>query len=536
MDPVRYPVKQTKYIAQRIFMNNLIKKHLKKLLLLVPLLCSYGVYGMRAGKALRPKPVSIQKMQKRLQGVPLRPGSLFDRIKKVPDASAQPPVQPLTKKERDSIQIPLIQEIMANSDLLDILYSPLGAIEVIVDESSAEKQPVDIARSSGFAPQFEITRILNNPDTNGSEKIGEIAKVAPQLIAVSQQLAKEPSLAPLFHRFIQDHQLMRQGAAAQRKKAVKKPAKKSKSPASAVADNLGSRAVIAAQQKGIVLKAMEAGARFKDGNGFGLPLAELLLKSNGEIKRLFKVRALEVHPDKGGDAELFVKLHELKDLLVTKKGRALLEVAVYADKHPAIVQLLIDGKAEASPKLARLLLKAAPAVSGPVQAITLPGSTVETIAHALPGVDITPAVAAQLAVRSALDHHAGPGSAEPLLAGPSLGNSDMSGDIPPLAAQPQDSGHVGQIIPAGPGNILPSISDGINGDATSKKEEIKVPAVIQKPAGDIAPSMPAIPIKKRRFVDISEFLRRAEAIEAALRQDNAKIDQALKRIDAALAI
>merc|ERR1712060_366873 len=56
------------------------------------------------------------------------------------------------------------------------------------------------------------------------------------------------------------------------------------------------------------------------------------------LKKAFKKKALELHPDKGGDAERFQLLQEMKDLLIIPSGKELEEMDKEAKDREREVQ------------------------------------------------------------------------------------------------------------------------------------------------------------------------------------------------------
>merc|ERR1712039_300990 len=60
--------------------------------------------------------------------------------------------------------------------------------------------------------------------------------------------------------------------------------------------------------------------------------------SQSNLKKAFKKKALELHPDKGGDAERFQLLQEMKELLIMPSGKELEEMDKEAKDREREVQ------------------------------------------------------------------------------------------------------------------------------------------------------------------------------------------------------
>merc|ERR1719193_1851262 len=75
----------------------------------------------------------------------------------------------------------------------------------------------------------------------------------------------------------------------------------------------------------------------------GIPVGSA---SQAAIKKAFKKRALELHPDKGGDAERFQLLQEMKDLLVVRSAKEVDEAEKEQAEKDAEVQKARDQEHE----------------------------------------------------------------------------------------------------------------------------------------------------------------------------------------------
>ena len=286
--------------------------------------------------------------------------------------------------------------------------------------------------------------------------------------------------------------------------------------------DLNQTALTLVQQKNLVLKGTELVEKFEK-NAFGKPIEQLLKLTEKEVLSAFKKLALNMHPDKGGNKELFVDLAVLKDLLISPEGRALLKIGEFRHNNPKIVALSIEGKISVPDQLEILLREASSAVvPEKLAAITLPEAT-SNIAKTLG--EKTSAAAVQAIIDTISKKPSGNGSLPPII--------PVGGE---MIAMGPDNGPAERNDKL-PLNLSGPIMNDGDSDEDEKEKEIEKRVFVdnsnhlkrEEKETEIKPVLPITIKKKKKKIDYSDLIRRAEA----LRNEMIILE---KKIDAAIAL
>ena len=490
---------------------NYLKKDLIKLLV-IPLLFSMNAEAMlklaRTGNAL--------KTIKSIPPVKLKPGTLLSQIPNI-DLQKTPKNNlkeiSLSNEQKNALQLQFIEEIVENPEVFEKLItaessSNLPASSGVVVQ--IEGKPAEPAKKKTGIFGTEIwNQIVEKGKKNAAEILKKIQEKHQALYDASFELLQEPSLQPVFAEYIAQHPGL--GVLGDGMKNV---------------SDLNQKALTLSQQKDLVLKGTELIKKFEK-NVFGKSIEELVEladKTPKKIDSLFRKLSLTVHPDKGGSKDLFGKLVELKDLLISPEGRALLKIGEFKRINPEITALCIEGKIPAPEQLEILFTEAAKGDSfKKVEAITLP--------------EVSPKVTeVTTEIAQALGKKISPHVAEALI-GKITQNPSGNGSLPPI----KTSGD-GEIVKV-PGSKpikeelkIPTITADLTQIDDKKKEEEKkepifpkLPVIEEEKKEEIKkPIVPEIiKKKKKKKLDFSDLIKRAEALRDEIDALEVRIDNAI---------